>query len=136
MIVDVAPFITGAGGLAHISQINDFGFTAPASIFRNTKTMRGMHRTTIYLSPLILAFQAAGLDYRTYIPRWAHPRELRRDEVEVRKHIDVGMGIGSISWILRMAFKMGVRFWAPMDIVIGGALADLMNREYCKAHGY
>lgn len=136
MIVDGAPFITGAGGLAHISQINHFGFTAPASIFRNVKTMSAMHRTTIFLPPLILAFQAAGLDYRTYIPRWAHPRELRRDEEEVRKHIDVGMGIGSASWILRLTFKLGARFWAPIDIVMAGALADLLHREYIKAHGF
>lgn len=136
MVVDCAPFIAGAGGLAHISQINDFGFTAPASIFRNIKTMTAMHRTTFLLSPLILGFQAAGLDYRIYIPRWSHPRELRRDEEEVRKHIDVGMGIGSISWILRMTFRFGARYWAPIDIVMGGALADLLHREYCKAHGF
>lgn len=95
-----------------------------------------MHRTTLYLSPLILAFQAGGLDYRTYIPRWCHTRELRRDEEEVRKHIDVGMAIGSLGWITRMAFKVGVRYWAPIDIIMGGALADLLHREYVKAHGF
>ncbi|CZT25799.1 uncharacterized protein RCC_11468 [Ramularia collo-cygni] len=135
-VVDCAPFIAGAGGLAHLSQLNDFGFTAPASIFRNIKTMTAMHRTTLYLAPLILAFQAAGLEYRTYIPRWSHERELRRDEEEVRKHIDVGMGIGSLSWLVRMSFKVGVRYWAPIDIVMGGALADLLHREYVKAHGF
>lgn len=136
MVVDCAPFIAGAGGLAHASQAMDFGFTAPASIFRNVKTMTAMHRTTLILSPFILACQAAGLEYRTYIPRWAHSRELRRDEEEVRKHIDVGIGIGSLSWILRMCFKFGARFWAPIDVVMGGALADLLHREYCKAHGF
>lgn len=98
--------------------------------------MTAIHRTTVFLPPLVLAFQAAGLDYRTYIPRWAHSRELRRDEEEVRKHIDVGMGIGGIGWILRLAFKVGPRYWAPIDIIMGGALADLLHREYLKAHGF
>lgn len=135
-VVDIAPFVAGMGGLAHISQIHDFGFTAPASIFRNVKTMTAMHRTVVYLTPLVLACQAGGIEYRNFIPRWAHDRELRRDEEEVRQHIDVGMAIGSISWITRMFFRFGARYWAPIDIVAGGALADLMHREYLKAHGF
>lgn len=134
-VVDVAPFVAGVGGLAHISQIHEFGFTARASIFTNVKTMTAMHRTVVYLTPLVLACQAAGVEYRSLIPRWAHDRELRRDEEEVRKHVDVGMAIGSVSWVTRMFFKLGARCWAPIDIVTGGALADLLQREYIKAHG-
>ena len=31
--VDVAPFVAGAGGLAHLRQLNNLGWTAPASVF-------------------------------------------------------------------------------------------------------
>lgn len=134
-VVDTAPFIAGAGGLAHISQLNDFGFTAHASIFKNVKTLTAMHRATLIVAPLVLMCQASGIDYRYAIPRWCHDRELRRDEEQVRQHVDVGMGLGAAVWFSRLAFRFGTRFWAPMDIVMGGALADLMHREYMKAHG-
>lgn len=135
-VVDSAPFIAAAGGLAHLSQIFQFGFTAPASIFRNAKTMTAMHTTTLVVAPLILALQASGLQYRYLIPRWASDRELRRDEEEVRKHVDVGMALGSGVWFSRLAFRIGARYWAPIDIIAGGALSDLMHREYLKAHGF
>ena len=81
--------------------------------------------------------QAAGFEYRNFIPRWSHDREKRRDEVEVRKHIDVGMGVGLASWVLRLyVLNAGRAYWAPLDIVMGGALTDLLHREYCKAHGF
>lgn len=133
-VVDVAPFVAGAGGIAHISQINSFGFTASPSVFRNVRTLTAMHRTVVFLAPAILAFQAAGFDYRYFIPRWAHEREMGRGEVEVRQHVDAGMKLGSFIWVARMIFKLGARFWAPIDIVMGGALADLMHREYIRAH--
>jgi hypothetical protein len=135
-IVDVAPFTCGAGGLAHMRQLNSLGWTAPASVFKNKMTMMAMHRTALFLTPMVLLFQAAGMEYRQFIPRWSHERERRRDEEEVRKHVDVGMGIGAVSWMLRMyVFNLGRAYWFPMDVVMGGALADLMHREYCKAHG-
>lgn len=134
--VDVAPFVAGAGGLAHIRQANHFGFDAHASIFRNPKTLTAMHRSVIYLTPLVLACQVAGLEYRTYIPRWCHDRERRRDEEEVRLHVDVGMYAGVACWFVRIyGLRLGRAYWAPIDVIMGGALADLMHREYCKAHG-
>lgn len=135
-VVDTAPFVVGVGGLAHLRQANDFGLTAHASIFRNTLTMTAMHRAVLFLTPVILGCQATGVDYRYVIPRWAHDRERRRDEEEVRKHVDVGMYLGAACWFFRMyGFRAGTRYWAPLDIVMGGALADLMQREYIKAHG-
>ncbi|EME48776.1 hypothetical protein DOTSEDRAFT_67724 [Dothistroma septosporum NZE10] len=135
-VVDIAPFVAGAGGLAHTSQIHQFGFTVPASVFRNVKTMTAMHRTVLYLAPVVFACQAVGFEYRDFIPRFAHERELRRDEEEVRKHVDAGMYIGGGIYAVRMAFKVGARYWAPIDIVMGGALTDLLQREYIKAHGF
>lgn len=134
-LVDAAPFVVGAAGLRHISQIHDFGFTAHASIFRNVKTMTAMHRAVVVV-PLILVAQATQIQYRTLIPRWCHERELNRDEVEVRKHVDVGASIGAGIWVTRLLFKVGLRYWAPFDIVVGGALSDLLHREYVKAHGF
>lgn len=95
-----------------------------------------MHTTTLVVAPLILALQASGLQYRYLIPRWASDRELRRDEEEVRKHVDVGMALGSAIWLSRLAFRIGGRYWAPIDIIAGGALSDLLHREYLKAHGF
>ena len=135
-VVDTAPFVAGAGGLAHMSQLNNLGWTAPANIFRNRTTMMAMHRTVLFLTPLILLCQAARLEYRSLIPRWSHDRERRRDEEDVRKQVEAGMGIGGLSWLLRLyVFKAGRAYWAPIDVVMGGALADLMHREYYKAHG-
>lgn len=135
-LVDAAPFIAGAGGLRHVSQIHHFGFTARASVFRNAKTMTAMHRACMVV-PLILVAQAAQIEYRTFIPRWCHERELYyRDEAEVRKHVDVGACIGAVSWIFRLTWKVGARYWAPIDVVIGGGLCDLLHREYIKAHTF
>jgi hypothetical protein len=135
-VVDTAPFIAGAGGLAHTSQLNNLGWTAPANVFRNYKTMMAMHRTVLFLTPMILLCQAAGLEYRNFIPRWSHDRERRRGEEDVRRQVEAGMGIGGVSWLLRLyVFKIGRVYWAPIDVVMGGALADLMHREYYKAHG-
>ena len=134
--VDVAPIVVGAGGFAHLLQLPHFGFTSPMSIFRNVRTMTAMHRTVLFVTPVVLACQAAGIEYRYFIPRWSHERELRRDEEEVRQHVDVGMAIGSMSWASRMVFRIGARYWAPIDIILGGALADLMDREDRKAHGF
>ncbi|KAK4541424.1 hypothetical protein LTR36_008025 [Oleoguttula mirabilis] len=134
--VDVAPFIAGVGGLAHIRQANNFGFEAHASVFRNPKTLGAMHRAVLVVAPVVLACQAAGFEYRTFIPRWCHDRERRRDEEEVRTHVDVGMYAGAALWFVRMyGFRAGRAYWAPIDVIMGGALADLMHREYCKAHG-
>lgn len=117
-------------------QLNSLGWTAPASVFRNVKTMTAMHRAVLYLTPLVLLCQAAGWDYRRFIPRWNHERERRRDEAEVRQQIDAGMGFGAGVWVVRMYFlSVAKAYWAPMDIVMGGALADLLHREYVKAHG-
>lgn len=134
--VDVAPFVTGAGGLAHLRQLNKFPLEAHASIFRNPLTLTALHRTTLLLTPFIFACQAAGLEYRYAIPRWCHDRERRRDEEEVRTHVDAGMYVGAASWFVRMyGLRWGRAYWAPIDVVMAGALSDLMHREYCKAHG-
>lgn len=133
--VDVAPFVAGIGGLTHLRQAMSFDFTAHFSIFKNPRTLTAMHRTTAFLAPLVLGCQALGWEYRDFVPRWAHEREARRDEGEVRQHVDVGMWIGSVVYLGRMLGKVGVRYWAPVEIVMGGALADLMQREYMKAHG-
>ena len=135
--VDVAPLVCGTGALAHIRQLNSLGWTVPASIFRNKTTMMAMHRTVLYLTPLMLLCQACGFEYRYLIPRWSHDRERRREEEEVRKHVDVGLGTGAVSWALRMyVFGAGRAYWAPLDVIMGGALSDLMHREYVKAHGF
>ena len=123
------------GGVAHISQAHQFGFTAHASVFRNIKTMTAMHRTVLFLTPLVFICQAWGWEYRSFIPRWAHDRERRRDEKDVREQVDVGMAFGAATWLARMVFKIGARYWSPIDVVMGGALADLMHREYMRAHG-
>lgn len=133
-VVDVAPFVAGAGGIAHLRQLNDFGLTARASIFANKLTMSALHRSAMYLTPLVLGLQAAGVEYRYCIPRWAHDREKRRDEEEVRKHVNTGLALGALSSITRSVFKIGPR-WSLLDVVMGGALADLLFREYWKAHG-
>ncbi|KAK5122344.1 hypothetical protein LTR85_004255 [Meristemomyces frigidus] len=134
--VDVAPFIAGVGGLAHIRQANQFGLEAHASVFRNPKTLLAMHRTVLLVAPVVLVCQAAGLEYRSFIPRWCHDRERRRVEEEVRTHVDVGMYAGAALWFVRMyGFRVGRAYWAPIDVVMGGALTDLMHREYGKAHG-
>ena len=135
-VVDTAPFIAGAGGVAHMRQLNNLGWTVPASVFRNRSTMMAMHRTVLFLTPLVLLCQAVRIEYRDFIPRWSHDRERRREESDVRQQVDAGMGIGAVSWFLRLyVFKVGRMYWAPLDIVMGGALADLMHREYIKAHG-
>lgn len=135
--VDVAPLVAGAGSVAHLSQIHNFGLTAQGSPFRNKITMLAMHRAVLFLMPLVLVCQAAGLEYRQFIPRWSHDRERRRDEEEVRQHVDAGLGIGAMSWAVRIyLFNLGRAYWAPIDVLAGGALADLMHREYGKAHGW
>lgn len=138
-VVDTAPFVFGAGALAHLSQLNDLGWTAQANIFKNPRTLSAVHRTTLLLVPFVLVLQVAGLDYRYAIPRWAHERERGRDEVEVRKHVEAGMGLGVLGWVARMTVlsnPLGRRFWVPVEVVLGGGLADLMHREFVKAHGY
>ncbi|KAK3117350.1 hypothetical protein LTR53_001340, partial [Teratosphaeriaceae sp. CCFEE 6253] len=127
--VDIAPFVAGVGGLAHLRQANDFGFTARASIFSNPKTLLAMHRTVLYLTPVVLLCQATGIEYRNFVPRWSHERERRRDEEEVRGHVDFGLYAGTACWFVRMyGFRVGARYWAPIDIVMGGALSDLLHR--------
>lgn len=57
--------------------------------------------------------------------------------MEVRKHVAVGMGVGAVCWVGRMyLFNLGRAYWAPLDVVFGGGITDLMHREYCKAHGF
>ncbi|KAF1827157.1 uncharacterized protein K489DRAFT_310628 [Dissoconium aciculare CBS 342.82] len=135
-VVDAAPFITVVGAATHVSQLHSFGFTTSASLFKNVKTLTALHRATLFVTPVVLACQAAGFNYRAYIPRWAHAREVQRDEEIVRQHIDAGMALGAASWLLRLSFKLGARYWAPIDILAGGALADVMQREYLRAHAF
>lgn len=137
-VVDVAPFVCGAGGIAHISQLNNLGWTVPASIFRNKRTMTAMYRTALVLPVTVLFCQFADIDYRQYIPRWSHDRERRRIDSEVREHISVGIGIGLGVWAVRMyALRWGRAYPLPLiETILGGALADLADREDRKAHGW
>ena len=137
-IVDSAPFICGVGGFAHLRQLNSLGWTAPASIFHNTKTMGAMHGAALLLPAVILTCQAGGVEYRDFIPRWSHGRERRRDESEVREHVQVGTAIGLGIWAVRLfVFRAGRAYQNPLlEATMGGALADLMDREYRKAHGF
>ncbi|UPX12237.1 uncharacterized protein EKO05_0002794 [Ascochyta rabiei] len=135
-LVDAAPFVAGVGAFRHASQMFDFGFTAHANVFRNPKTMNSMHRSVVFFVPLTLVLQGAGVEYRTLIPRWCHERERQRNEDEVRQHVDAGAYLGSLSWVVRMAFKVGVRYWAPIDVVLGGALSDVLHREYNRTHDF
>ena len=138
-VVDTAPFAFGAGALAHLRQLNDLGWTAQANIFKNPRTLRAVHRTTLFLVPVVLALQVVGVEYRYCIPRWAHERERGRDEEQVRQHVEAGMGLGALGWVARMTVfrnPLGRKFWAPVEVVLGGGLADLMHREFVKAHGH
>lgn len=138
-VVDSAPFVFGAGAFAHLSQLNDLGWTAQANIFKNPRTLAVVHRTTLFLVPAILVLQAAGVEYRYCIPRWAHERERGRDELQVRNHVEVGMGFGALGYVARLTVfsnPLGRRFWVPLEVVLGGGLADLMHREFVKAHGH
>jgi len=90
--------------------------------------MTAMHRSVLFFAPLILVLQGAGLEYRTLIPRWCHERERHRYEEEVRQHVDAGAYFGSLIWVSRMVLKVGMRYWAPIDIVLGGALSDVLHR--------
>jgi hypothetical protein len=133
-VVDAAPVVAAVGAATHISQLHAFGFTVSGNLFKNAKTLTALNRATMIVPPLILACQAAELDYRAYIPRWAHKRELERDEEVVRQHIVAGMNMGTALWLTRLLFRLGPRYMAPVDILAGGALADLMQREYIRAH--
>lgn len=135
-VVDAAPFVATAGAAAHISQIHAFGFTASASVFRNVKTLSAIHRATVIVAPIVLACQAMNVEYRNMIPRWAHERELHRDEEIVRQHVNVGMSLGAVGWVGRTIAGIGRRYWSPIEVLAGGALADLLQREYLRAHGF
>ena len=137
-IPDAAPIIAGAGTFAYLQQLPHLGWTAPVNPFMNSQTMTTMHRTTLFVTPMILLLQMAGKEYRQFIPRWNNDRERRRDEVEARQHVDAGMAFGLGVWALRMFVfvRAGRKYWAPMDVILGGALTDLLHREHRKAHGF
>lgn len=137
--VDAAPFVLAAAALAHLRQLPALGWTAPASVFANARTLAAAQRATLGLVPAVLLAQAAGWEYRYCVPRWAHERERGRDEVQVRRHVEVGMGVGVLGYVARMtvwAHPLGRRVWVPVEVVLGGGLADLMHREFVKAHGH
>ncbi|KAJ4986340.1 hypothetical protein SVAN01_08157 [Stagonosporopsis vannaccii] len=133
-IVDAAPYIASVGGFRHVSQAFDFGFTVSANVFKNIRTLNALHTSTLFFVPLILSLQATGIEYRNFIPRWSTEREHYRDEEEVRRHVNVGACLGALSWVGRMIMKVGVRYWAPIDVVLGGAGADVLHREYFRTH--
>lgn len=134
-LVDAAPYIASVSALRHASQAFDFGFTVSANVFKNVKTLNALHTSTLIFIPLVLSFQAAGIQYRNLIPRWSTDRERYRDEEEVRRHVDVGAYLGVMTWVVRMIMRVGVRYWAPIDVVLGGAGADVLHREYFRTHG-
>lgn len=132
-VVDAAPFVSGAGFITYARQYNQLGWTVPASVFRNPRTLAAMHLTAMYVTPIICLLQATEVQYRNIIPRWASERELRRDEETARSHVEVGMLAGVASTAIRTFYKLGPRY-SLMDIILGGALADLCHREYLRAH--
>lgn len=132
--VDAAPFVVAAGSLAYIRQYSSLGWTVPASPFANKRTMLAMHRAALFSVPAILLAQGLGLEYRYAIPRWSHERERGRDEEQARRHVEMGMFVGGAVMLGRSLAAMGPR-WSLMDLVLGGAVADLALREYYKAHG-
>lgn len=122
-----------------MSQLNDLGWTAQSNIFQNPRTLAAVHRSTLVLVPLVLMLQVTGVDYRYFIPRWAHEREKGRDEVQVRNHVEAGMALGVLGYVARLTVlsnPMGRMFWAPGEVVLGGWLADVMHREFVRAHGH
>lgn len=132
--VDAAPFVVTAGAIAYIRQYSSLGWTVPASPFANKRTMAALHRSALIAVPAILIAQAAGVEYRYAIPRWSHDRERARDEEQARSHVETGMYVGGAIMLARSLASMGPR-WSLMDLVLGGAVADLALREYYKAHG-
>jgi hypothetical protein len=133
--VDAAPFVTASGTIAYLSQLNNLGWTVPASPFANKLTISTLHRSALIATPVILGLQALDVQYRYLIPRWASERERRRDEEQARNHVEVGMLGGGALMIARTLAGMGPR-WSLLDVVLGGALADVLLREYYRAHDF
>lgn len=133
LTVDAGPLVLGAGALRYIVQAPQFGFTATANVFKNKPTIQATHRTAQMVVPLFAGLQIAGIDYRYYLPRWASDRDHRMDEDEVRGHVDQGMILGLGTSFIRSVMRFGPR-WSIMDAVIGGYIADVLLREYFRAH--
>ncbi|KAF3034668.1 hypothetical protein E8E12_002973 [Didymella heteroderae] len=135
-LVDAAPFVASVGALRHASQLFNFGFTVSGNVFKNARTLAALHTSTLTFLPMVLFLQAAGIEYRSLIPRWSTAAESTRDEEEVRRHVDVGAYLGGMAWAARMIMRVGVRYWAPIDVVLGGAGADVLHREYVRTHAF
>lgn len=133
LVVDAAPFVVATGAAVHLSQINRFGFTAYASPFRNPRTIAATHAAATFWVTVVTGLQLGGVNYRQYIPRWAGSFEPLRDETAVRQHIRFGMNVGFVVLLARFHFGKGP-IPSMMDVVIGGATADLLMREYFRAH--
>jgi hypothetical protein len=132
--VDAAPFVFLSGALTHLRQLPHLGSTARFSPLANPLTMQALHRSALVSVPAILLAQAVGLEYRYVIPRWSHDRERARDEEQARSHVEVGMFVGGAVMVGRSLAGLGPR-WSLVDLVVGGAVADLLLREYYKSHG-
>jgi hypothetical protein len=132
--VDAAPFVFLSGALTHLRQLPHLGSTARFSPLTNPLTMQALHRSALVSVPAILLAQAVGLEYRYAIPRWSHERERARDEEQARSHVEVGMFVGGAVMVGRSLAGLGPR-WSLVDLVLGGAVADLRLREYYKSHG-
>ncbi|OAG07514.1 uncharacterized protein CC84DRAFT_1243093 [Paraphaeosphaeria sporulosa] len=135
-LVDAAPFIASIGALRYASQLFNFGFTVSANVFKNVRTLTALHTSTLLFVPMVLSLQAAGVEYRNFIPRWRTAAESTRDEEEVRRHVDAGAYLGGMAWVARLIMRVGVRYWAPIDVVLGGAGADVLHREYVRTHAF
>jgi hypothetical protein len=131
MVVDAAPIVGSVAAATHISQVRSFGTTASANPFTNVKTVAALNRAATRVPLLLLLCQAADLNYRTYIPRWANERELERDEESVREHVGIAMENGAALYLTRMICKLGAKtFRAPVDILVFGAFGDMVQRNF------
>lgn len=137
LAVDVTPYVLGAGTITHVSQVNQFGFTAHASVFKNPRTLSAMHTTANYAGLLVTILQLGQYNYRQLIPRWASERERRRDEEQARSHVLTGMIIGAGIGSARAVYTFRTRGYLSLsllEVVLGGGLADILLREYYRAH--
>lgn len=136
-VADATGWVLLSGAASYVTQLPHLGVTQPFSPFTNQAVLRSLSATSTVAIGAILTAQAAGLQYRSYMPRWATEREKLQGDQESRSHILFGMQLGAVSLLVRNVFKIGPSFsrLSLLDIVIGGGVADICLREYYRAHG-